>query len=104
AAATYNRGLPLVMVPTSLLAMVDSSVGGKTGINLARGKNLVGSFHQPAGVWLDLAYLDTLPGREYLSGLAEVVKYGVILDATFFEHLEANAPAVRARNPEALLP
>ena len=97
AAATYNRGLPLVMVPTSLLAMVDSSVGGKTGINHPKGKNLIGAFHQPAGVWIDLAYLDTLPEREYLSGLAEVVKYGVILDAEFFTYLEANAKAVRDR-------
>jgi 3-dehydroquinate synthase len=97
AAATYNRGLPLVMVPTSLLAMVDSSVGGKTGINHPKGKNLIGAFHQPAGVWIDLAYLQTLPEREYLSGLAEVVKYGVILDEKFFEHLEANAKSVRDR-------
>src|SRR5207237_371622 len=84
AAATYNRGLPLLMVPTTLLAMVDSAVGGKVGINLPAGKNLVGAFHQPAGVWIDTAFLDTLPQREYLSGLAEVVKYGVILDAEFF--------------------
>lgn len=102
AAATYNRGLPLVMVPTSLLSMVDSSVGGKTGINHPKGKNLIGSFHQPAGVWIDLALLDTLPEREYLSGLAEVVKYGVILDAEFFAYLETNARAVRAREPDAL--
>ncbi len=73
AAASYNRGLPLVMVPTTLLAMVDSSVGGKTGINHPKGKNLVGAFHQPAGVWIDPAFLGTLPDREYQSGLAEVV-------------------------------
>jgi 3-dehydroquinate synthase len=97
AAATYNRGLPLIMVPTSLLAMVDSSVGGKTGINHPKGKNLIGSFHQPSGVWIDLAYLKTLPEREYLSGLAEVVKYGVILDAEFFDYLETNAKQVRDR-------
>jgi 3-dehydroquinate synthase len=97
AAATYNRGLPLVMVPTSLLAMVDSSVGGKTGINHPKGKNLIGAFHQPAGVWIDLAHLQTLPEREYLSGLAEVAKYGVILDEKFFEYLEANAKSVRDR-------
>lgn len=102
AAATYNRGLPLVMVPTSLLAMVDSSVGGKTGINHPRGKNLIGAFHQPAGVWIDLANLSTLPEREYLSGLAEVVKYGVILDAEFFDHLEANAKTVRDRKAAGL--
>lgn len=102
AAATYNRGLPLVMVPTSLLAMVDSSVGGKTGINHPKGKNLIGAFHQPAGVWIDTAYLDTLPDREFRSGLAEVVKYGIILDAAFFAELETNAGAIRARQPEAL--
>lgn len=102
AAATYNRGLPLLMVPTTLLAMVDSSVGGKTGVNHPKGKNLIGAFHQPAGVWIDTAYLGTLPDREFRSGLAEVVKYGVILDAPFFEYLEANAAAVLARDPAAL--
>ncbi len=102
AAATYNRGLPLLMVPTTLLAMVDSSVGGKVGINLPAGKNLVGAFHQPVGVWIDTATLDTLPDREYRSGLAEVVKYGVILDADFFAWLEANADAVLARDPAAV--
>jgi 3-dehydroquinate synthase len=102
AAATYNRGLPLVMVPTTLLAMVDSSVGGKVGINLPAGKNLVGAFHQPAGVWIDTALLDTLPEREYRSGLAEVVKYGVILDAELFAWLERNADAVLRREPAAV--
>ncbi len=102
AAATYNRGLPLLMVPTTLLAMVDSSVGGKTGVNHPKGKNLIGAFHQPAGVWIDTAFLDTLPDREFRSGLAEVVKYGVILDAPVFEYLEANAAAVLAREPDAL--
>ena len=104
AAATYNRGLPLLMVPTTLLAMVDSSVGGKVGINHPKGKNLIGAFHQPAGVWIDTAYLDTLPEREFRSGLAEVVKYGVILDAEFFAFLEANAAAIRAREPKVLVP
>lgn len=103
AAATYNRGLPLLMVPTSLLAMVDSSVGGKTGINHPQGKNLIGAFHQPSGVWIDTVYLDTLPEREYRSGLAEVVKYGVILDADFFSYLEMNASALEARQPNTLL-
>jgi 3-dehydroquinate synthase len=103
AAATYNRGLPLVMVPTSLLAMVDSAVGGKTGINHPKGKNLIGAFHQPAGVWIDTAYLDTLPEREFLSGLAEVVKYGVIFDAEFFEDLETHTADILTRKPEALL-
>jgi 3-dehydroquinate synthase len=100
AAATYNRGLALLMVPTSLLAMVDSSVGGKVGINHPRGKNLIGAFHQPIGVWIDTALLDTLPGREYRSGLAEVVKYGVILDPDLFAYLEAHAEDVLRQRPE----
>jgi 3-dehydroquinate synthase len=102
AAATYNRGLPLLMVPTSLLAMVDSSVGGKTGINHPQGKNLIGAFHQPAGVWIDTAFLTALPDREFRSGLAEVVKYGVILDAEFFDYLEANAAGILARQADRL--
>ena len=102
AAATYNRGLPLLMVPTTLLAMVDSSVGGKTGVNHPRGKNLIGSFHQPAGVWIDTALLNTLPDREFRSGLAEVVKYGVILDPELFEFLEANVGPILARDSAAL--
>ncbi|MFO0800849.1 MAG: 3-dehydroquinate synthase [Gemmataceae bacterium] len=102
AAATYNRGLPLLMVPTTLLAMVDSSVGGKTGVNHPKGKNLIGAFHQPAGVWIDTAFLDTLPEREFRSGLAEVVKYGVILDAPFFDYLESNAENLLAREPATI--
>ena len=102
AAATFNRGLALFMVPTTLLSMVDSSVGGKVGINHARGKNLIGSFHQPAGVWIDPAFLDTLPDREYRSGLGEVVKYGVILDPEFFAYLESHAAAILARDPDAV--
>jgi 3-dehydroquinate synthase len=101
-AATWNRGLPLLMVPTTLLAMVDSSVGGKVGINHPRGKNLIGAFHQPVGVWIDTDYLQTLPEREYRSGLAEVVKYGVILDAEFFAYLEEHAPAILAREAECV--
>jgi 3-dehydroquinate synthase len=89
-AATYLRGIAFVQVPTSLLAMVDSSVGGKTGINLPEGKNLVGSFHQPRLVLADLKTLETLPEREYRAGLAEVVKYGIIRDAAFFRMLEEN--------------
>ncbi len=102
AAATYNRGLPLFMVPTTLLAMVDSSVGGKVGINHERGKNLIGAFHQPAGVAIDLDYLKTLPEREFVSGLAEVVKYGVILDAGFFDFLEHSVAAILSRDPAVL--
>src|SRR5262249_49731318 len=101
-AATWNRGLPLLMVPTTLLAMVDSSVGGKVGVNHPRGKNLIGAFHQPVGVWIDTALLETLPDREYKSGLAEVVKYGVILDADFFGWLEGHREAVLARDPGAV--
>ena len=91
AAASYLRGLPYVQVPTSVVAMVDSAVGGKTGINLPQGKNLVGAFHQPAAVLADWEALRTLPKREYVSGLAEVVKYGVIRDADFFKLLEDRA-------------
>lgn len=101
-AATYARGLPWVVVPTSLLAMVDSAVGGKVGVNLPEGKNLVGAFHQPLAVWVCLDTLQTLPDLEYRSGLAEVVKYGVIADAEFFAWLESHAPALVARQPEAL--
>jgi 3-dehydroquinate synthase len=101
-AATYNRGLPLLMVPTTLLAMVDSSVGGKVAVNHPRAKNLIGTFHQPVGVWIDTAWLATLPEREYRSGLAEVVKYGVILDADFFAYLEAERAAVLRREPAAV--
>lgn len=102
AAATYNRGLPLLMAPTTLLAMVDSSVGGKVGVNHPRGKNLIGAFHQPVGVWIALACLETLPEREFRSGLAEVVKYGVILDAGFFDFLEKNQAAILKRDPGVL--
>jgi len=102
AAATWNRGMPLLMVPTTLLAMVDSSVGGKTGINHPSGKNLIGSFHQPTGVWIDTDTLETLPVREYLSGLAEVVKYGMILDPELFVWLEQNADSLLKRDPEAV--
>ncbi len=102
AAATFARGLPLLMVPTTLLAMVDSSVGGKVGVNLPRAKNMVGAFHQPAGVFIDTSTLATLPDREYRSGLAEVVKYGVILDADFFAYLEQNIAAILDREPSAV--
>jgi len=101
-AATYARGLPFVQVPTTLLSMVDSSVGGKTGINHPRGKNLIGAFHQPRGVLIDTQTLDTLPDRDYRSGLAEVIKYGVILDDKFFEYLEANVDGLNNRDPAVL--
>lgn len=102
AAATYNRGLPFIQCPTTLLADVDSSVGGKVGINHPQAKNLIGAFHQPLGVVIDLALLKTLPDREYRAGLAEVVKYGVILDAEFFTWLEQNISQINARDPGVL--
>lgn len=102
-AATFNRGLKLFMVPTTLLSMVDSSVGGKVGINHPRGKNLIGAFHQPQGVAIDLSTLSTLPDREYRSGLAEIVKYGVILDPELFGFLESNVDAVLRRDRAALV-
>lgn len=101
-AATFARGLPLFMVPTSLLAQVDSSVGGKVGVNHPRAKNIIGAFHQPIGVWIDTGCLETLPDRELRCGLAEVVKYGVILDAEFFDDLEQNAEAALSRDPAVL--
>ncbi|MCB2153974.1 3-dehydroquinate synthase [bacterium] len=94
AAATYLRGIAFVQVPTTLLAMVDSSVGGKTGVNLEQGKNLVGSFWQPAMVLADLDCLKTLPVEERISGMAEVIKYGVIRDAEFFDFLEENLDTI----------
>lgn len=93
-AATFMRGLPLIQVPTSVVAQVDSSVGGKVGVNLPQAKNMVGAFHQPCLVLSDVCGLRTLPTREFRAGLAEVVKYGVIADKAFFEWLEANIPAI----------
>jgi 3-dehydroquinate synthase len=101
-AATFARGLPLIMVPTSLLAQVDSSVGGKVGVNHPRAKNLIGAFYQPRGVWIDTESLVTLPDREFRAGLAEVVKYGVISSPPFFSFLEQNAASILARSPQAL--
>ena len=101
-AATYARGLDYLQVPTTLLAQVDSSVGGKTGINLPQAKNMVGAFWQPLGVLIDTDVLATLPAREYRSGLAEVVKYGVILDAEFFAYLERHVDGLVERRPEVL--
>jgi 3-dehydroquinate synthase len=102
AAATYQRGVPFVQVPTTLLAQVDSSVGGKTAINHALGKNMIGAFHQPRAVIADLATLDSLPRRELASGLAEVVKHGAIHDAAFFAWIEDNAEALSGGRHEAL--
>jgi 3-dehydroquinate synthase len=102
AASIYKRGIDFVQIPTTLLAQVDSSVGGKTAIDTPRGKNLIGAFHQPRLVLADLDVLSTLSDRELRAGYAEVVKYGLLGDAAFFQWLEANAAAVLARDPDAL--
>ena len=102
AAATYQRGVPFIQVPTTLLAQVDSSVGGKTGINHSLGKNMVGAFHQPLAVIADTSTLDTLPDRELVAGLAEVIKYGAIRDLEFFAWIEENLDRLRDRDPAAL--
>jgi len=102
AAATWQRGIAYAQLPTTLLAQVDSSVGGKTGINHAAGKNLIGAFHQPCAVLADLGTLATLPERELKSGLAEVIKYGLIRDRAFLEWLERELPRLLARDPGAL--
>jgi 3-dehydroquinate synthase len=101
-AASYQRGITFVQVPTTLLAMVDSSVGGKTAVNLPQAKNMVGAFYQPAEVAIALDTLQTLPEREYLSGLGEVIKYGVIHDADFFGQLEQDAELLRQRDAATL--
>lgn len=102
AAACYMRGVPFVQVPTTLLAQVDSSVGGKTAINHPLGKNMIGAFYQPLRVVCDLDTLSTLPERELSAGLAEVIKYGPIADLEFLAWIESHLPALRARDPEAL--
>lgn len=102
AAATYLRGVPFIQIPTTLLAQVDSSVGGKTGINHPLGKNMVGAFYQPKLVLADTSTLNTLDDRQFSAGLAEVIKYGLIRDLPFFEWLERNMGKLLARDPEAL--
>ncbi len=102
AAATYQRGVALIQVPTTLLAQVDSSVGGKTAVNHPQGKNLIGAFYQPRAVLIDTDLLDTLPPRELRAGLAEVVKYGVIRDLEFFDWIEGNAQALLDREAAAI--
>ncbi|MEM7779923.1 MAG: 3-dehydroquinate synthase [Pseudomonadota bacterium] len=102
ACAVLKRGCNFVQIPTTLLAQVDSSVGGKTAINTGAGKNLIGAFHQPSAVLIDPQVLDTLPDREMRAGYAEVIKYGLLGDAEFFAWLEANGDQVLAREPEAL--
>ena len=101
-AATFMRGIDLIQIPTTLLAQVDSSVGGKTAVNHALGKNLIGAFHQPQAVFIDLNFLKTLPEREIKSGLGEVVKYGVISDEKFFAYLEDNAEKILQRDLKTL--
>ncbi len=101
-AATFMRGISLIQIPTTLLAQVDSSVGGKTAVNHALGKNLIGAFHQPRAVFIDLNFLKTLPEREIKSGLGEVVKYGVISDEKFFSYFEDNADKILSRDLKIL--
>ncbi|WP_394781296.1 3-dehydroquinate synthase, partial [Undibacterium sp.] len=102
AAASYMRGVPFVQIPTTLLSQVDSSVGGKTGINHPLGKNMIGAFYQPQAVIADTSTLNTLPDRELSAGLAEVIKHGAVIDAAFFSWIEGNMDKLRARDPEAL--
>ena len=100
-AATYMRGVPFIQIPTSLLAQVDSSVGGKVAVNHMLGKNLIGAFYQPDAVFMDLDFLKTLPAREIATGLGEIIKYGIIYDADFFAWLEVNRADVLALEPAA---
>jgi 3-dehydroquinate synthase len=102
-AATYQRGITLVQVPTTLLAQVDSSIGGKVGVNHPLGKNMIGAFHQPKFVWMDTGYLKTLPPREVICGLGEVIKYGVIRDAELFAYLETHLEEVLRLEPETVM-
>ena len=104
AAATFLRGIDFVQIPTTVLSMVDASIGGKVGVNLPQGKNLVGAFHQPRLVWIDVATLRSLPARERAAGFAEVVKAGALWDAAFFERLERDAEALLELEPRVLLP
>ena len=104
AAATYLRGIPFVQIPTTILAMVDASIGGKTAVNLQEGKNLAGAFHQPSLVWIDTETLKSLPNRERAAGMAEIVKAGAIWDARFFARLERDAERAMALEPEVLIP
>jgi len=103
AAAIYQRGVNFIQIPTTVMAMVDSSVGGKTGVNHPLGKNMIGSFHQPQCVFMDTHNLSTLPNREFVSGIAEVIKYGLIRDAPFFEWLEENMENIHNRDSATLI-
>jgi 3-dehydroquinate synthase len=101
-AAIFMRGIPVLQIPTTLLAQVDAAIGGKTGVNLVSGKNLIGSFHQPLAVLIDPAVLDTLPIREYRAGLYEIIKAGIIREPVLFEYLTAKSEEVLARRPDAV--
>ena len=101
-ASSYMRGIPFVQLPTTLLAQVDSSVGGKTGVDIPEGKNLVGAFYQPKAVFIDISVLQTLPRQEFLGGLAEVIKYGIIRDGSFFQFLDDNRQGILDLDPELI--
>jgi 3-dehydroquinate synthase len=101
-AASFQRGMPFIQIPTTLLSQVDSSVGGKTAVNHPLGKNMIGAFYQPKAVFIDTSSLATLPKREFSAGMAEVIKYGIIYDAAFFAWLEDNQQAIKAQEPRAL--
>ncbi len=103
AAATFMRGVPYVQIPTTIVAQVDSSVGGKTGVNHPLGKNIIGAFHQPSAVLIDMEFLQSLPSRELRAGLAEVIKHGVIADETLFAHMETHAARILAKDLDALV-
>jgi 3-dehydroquinate synthase len=102
-AATYQRGVPFIQVPTTLVAQVDASIGGKTAVNHKHGKNLIGAFYQPSLVYSDVSALSSLPDRDFRSGMAEVIKYGVITDENFFSFLESNVDRILQRDPDSLL-
>lgn len=101
-ASTYCRGLPLILIPTTLLGMVDASIGGKTGVNVPQGKNLIGTIYQPLAIWIDPLTLNSLPTAEYQNGLVECIKHGAILDSTYFAFLEHNRAQILAKDPEVL--
>jgi len=103
-ASIYMRGIPYIQIPTTLLSQVDSSVGGKTAVNHPLGKNMIGSFWQPSLVWIDVNTLDTLPEREFISGMAEVIKYGIIWDKDFFDYLESNREKILKKDKDLLIP